>query len=239
MLRQSRNGDAHPYPSRVGRSVASVRGQKKIDRELDAKLKPYLQGRPLVVVISGLSGVGKDAVLDGIEERGHPFHRVVTVTTRAPRADEQNGVHYHFVSEDEYREMVDAGELLEHAEVYGRLYGVPEQEIREPLSRGQDVFLRTDVQGAEAIKEKMPEVVLIFLVAASMEELRKRLISRGRDSPQEIEKRLRDVPEEIARLPRFDYVVVNRDSRLDETVEQVIDIISAEKRRTSRLRNRI
>lgn len=206
------------------------------DQRLDQKLRPYLASPTLVVVISGLSGVGKDSVLDGIEERGHPCHRVITVTTRTPRSDEEDGVDYHFVSEDDYRDMLDRGELLENAEVYGRLYGVPEREITEPLGKGQDALLRIDVQGAETIKQKLPQAVLVFLTTSSIDELRKRLTKRGKDSPQDITKRLRKVPEEIERMPNFDYVVVNRDGELDEAVGDVIAIINAERRRVSRLR---
>lgn len=206
-----------------------------IDQGLEQELKPYLQAHPLVVVISGLSGVGKDVVLKGMREKGYLFHRVVTVTTRSPRRGEIDGVDYKFVSEDEYQTMLERGELLEHAQVYGKLYGVPEREIREPLSRGQDAVLRIDVQGAETLKAKLPQAVLVFLIAPSMEELRRRLVGRGKDSPEEMERRINTAREELRRIANFDYVVINRDGRLDEAVRQVMAIVSAEKHRTSRL----
>ena len=204
------------------------------DQELKEGLKPYLQPRPLVVVISGLSGVGKDVVVKGLRERGYLFHRVVTVTTRRPRRGEAEGVDYKFVSEDEYQGMLERGELLEHAVVYAKLYGVPEREIREPLERGQDAVLRIDVQGAEALKEKLPQAVLIFLVAPSMEELRRRLVGRAKDSPEEMERRMNTAREELRHIPNFDYVVVNRDGRLGEAVRQVMAIVTAEKLRTAK-----
>lgn len=211
--------------------------RENVDLELEEELKPYLQSCPLVVVISGLSGVGKDVVLKGMRERGYIFHRVVTVTTRRPRPGETDGVDYHFISEDEYQAMIERGELLENAVVYGNLYGVPEREIRGPLDRGHDAVLRIDVQGAKTIKEKMPQSVLIFLTASSMDELRRRLVGRGKDSPEEMERRMNKAREEMRYLPIFDYVVLNRDGRLDEAVRQVMAIVTAEKRRTSRFRS--
>jgi guanylate kinase len=210
-------------------------GKHNTNRKLDEQLKPYLEPHPLVVVISGLSGVGKDVVMRGIREQGYIFHRVVTVTTRPPRPGEQNGVDYQFVSEDEYQAMLDRGDLVEHAIVYGHLYGVPEREIREALGRGQDAVLRIDVQGAKTIKEKMPDAVLVFLTASSMEELKRRLIGRGKDSPEQMKRRIDTARDEMRYLPIFDYVVVNRDGRLNEAVRQVMAIVTAERHRVSRL----
>lgn len=212
-----------------------MKRRENAGHELDEEMRPYLQPHPLVVVISGLSGVGKDVVLKGMREQGYIFHRVVTVTTRSPRPGEVEGVDYRFVSEDQYEAMMERGELLEHAVVYGRRYGVPEREIREPLDRGRDAVLRIDVQGAKTIKEKMPQSVLIFLTASSMEELKRRLIGRGKDSPEEMERRMNRAREEMGYLPKFDYVVVNRDGRLDDAVRQVMAIVTAEKHRVSRL----
>jgi guanylate kinase len=212
-----------------------LKRRENASHELDEEMKPYLQPNPLVVVISGLSGVGKDVVLKGMREQGYIFHRVVTVTTRSPRPGEVEGVDYRFVSEDQYEAMMERGELLEHAVVYGRRYGVPEREIREPLDRGRDAVLRIDVQGAKTIKEKMPQAVLIFLTASSMEELKRRLIGRGKDSPEEMERRMNRAREEMGYLPKFDYLVVNRDGRLDDAVRQVMAIVTAEKHRVSRL----
>jgi len=212
-----------------------LKRRENAGHELDEEMKPYLQPNPLVVVISGLSGVGKDVVLKGMREQGYIFHRVVTVTTRSPRPGEVEGVDYRFVSEDQYEAMMERGELLEHAVVYSRRYGVPEREIREPLDRGRDAVLRIDVQGAKTIKEKMPQAVLIFLTASSMEELKRRLIGRGKDSPEEMERRMNRAREEMGYLPKFDYLVVNRDGRLDDAVRQVMAIVTAEKHRVSRL----
>lgn len=119
-------------------------------------LPPHiLNPQPLLVVISGPSGVGKDAVLRRMRERGYPFHFVVTVTTRPPRPEEIHGVDYFFISEEEYDRLLGAGELLEHATVYGYRYGVPKQQVREAWARGQDVLIRVDVQGDEDLERRM------------------------------------------------------------------------------------
>jgi len=137
---------------------------------------PYhIEPTPLLVVVSGPSGVGKDATLERMEELGYPFHFVVTATTRPRRSNEVEGVDYHFVSEQEFAEMLEKNELLEHAIVYGQHKGIPKQQVREALASGKDVIMRIDVQGAATIRELVPEAVFIFLTASSEEELVRRL----------------------------------------------------------------
>jgi len=184
---------------------------------------------PLLIVLSGPSGVGKDVTLKRMKELGYPFHFVVTVTTRPIRPGELNGVDYHFISMEGFQRMLEGGELLEHANVYGHYYGVPKQEVRKALARGEDVVLRIDVQGAATIKRIVPDAVFIFLAPPSMEELIQRLEKRKTESAERLEKRIRIAREEIKALPNYDYVVINRDGRLDETVEQIAAIITAEK----------
>jgi len=176
----------------------------------------------LLIVISGPAGVGKDAVLQCLQERGCPFHFVVTATDRPPRPGEVHGVDYFFLTTDEFAEMVEQDELLEHAIVYGQYKGIPKQQVREALASGKDVIMRIDVQGAATIRRLAPEAVLIFLTASSEEELEQRLRARGGDSSAQLQKRIVTAREEMMRLPEFDYVVVNRDGELDQAVDDVL-----------------
>jgi guanylate kinase len=191
---------------------------------------PYhIEPTPLLVVISGPSGVGKDATVKRMEELGYPFHFVVTANTRSRRPNEVDGVDYHFVSEQEFAEMLKKGELLEHAIVYGQHKGIPKKQVREALESGKDVIMRLDVQGAATIRHLVPEAVFVFLTASSEEELIRRLKKRKTETPEGLQKRIATAQEEMKRLDEFDYVVVNRDSHLDETVETIAAIIAAEK----------
>lgn len=193
--------------------------------------EPYTH-RPLLIVISGPAGVGKDAVVQRLKERGYPFHFVVTATDRPPRPGEVHGVHYFFVSTAEFERMIAEDELLEHAWVYGQHKGIPKQQVREALASGQDVVLRLDVQGAATVRRMAPDAVLIFLAAGSDEELEQRLRKRKGDSPEQIRERLATARAEMARLSEFDYVVVNREGELDRAVDDVLAIIRAEHCRT-------
>lgn len=188
--------------------------------------------RPIFIVLSGPSGVGKDAVLDQLERRGYAFHRVITCTTRAPRDNERNGVDYFFVSDLEFDELIAAGGLLEHAVVYGHRSGVPRAQVVEQLSEGNDVVVRTDVQGAASIRRMMPEAVLVFLAPSSLEELEGRIRARGSDDDERIARRIAAARLEMARQDEFDYTIVNRPGRLDDTVDRLEAIIAAERLRT-------
>jgi guanylate kinase len=191
---------------------------------------PYhIESNPLLVVISGPSGVGKDATVKRIEELSYPFHFVVTATTRPRRPNEVDGVDYHFVSQQEFAEMLEKGELLEHAIVYGQYKGIPKRQVQEALESGKDVVMRLDVQGAATIRHLVPEAVFIFLTASSEEELIRRLKRRKTETPEGLKRRIATAREEMKRLDEFDYVVVNRDNHLDETVKTIAAIITAEK----------
>ncbi|OQY18168.1 MAG: guanylate kinase [Anaerolineaceae bacterium 4572_32.2] len=191
---------------------------------------------PLLIVISGPSGVGKDVTLNRMREMGYPFHFVVTATTRPRRLGEIHGQDYYFVSKQEFNSMIEQNELLEHALVYGQYKGIPKAQVRQALASGQDVVMRLDVQGAATIRELASDAVLIFLVASSEEELITRLQARRTESPQDLKKRITTARQEMAQIINFDYVVVNRDSHLDDTVRQIISIISAEKCRVKQRR---
>jgi guanylate kinase len=188
-----------------------------------------LPERPaLLVVISGPSGVGKDSVLRGLREEGLPFRFVPTMNTRPKRSDEVDGVDYFFVTTEEFVDLLEQGELLEHAVVYGDYKGIPKKPIREALNSGQDVVLRVDVQGAATLKRLIPQAIFIFLTTPTEEELVQRLLNRKTESPESLRIRIATAREEMQRIPEFDYVVINRDDQLADTVQDVIGIIRAE-----------
>lgn len=189
------------------------------------------QHKPLLIVISGPSGVGKDTVIQRMKERELPFHFVVTATTRQPRPEEVHGVDYYFLSHDEFAEMIEQDELLEYAIVYNDYKGIPKQQVRQALESGMDVVMRLDVQGAATIREISPEAVLIFLTTQSQEELVNRLRVRKTETPEGLNLRIATARQELKRLDEFDYVVVNPEYQLDETVDTILAIIHAEHHR--------
>jgi guanylate kinase len=183
---------------------------------------------PLLIVISGPSGAGKDSVVQRMKERGFPFHFVVTATDRPPRPNEVHGRDYYYYTTVEFERMIAESELLEHACVYGQHKGIPKQHVRQALSSGQDVVMRVDVQGADTVKGLIPEAVTIFLTCESEEELVARLRERRTESEAELQHRLETARQEMARMADFDYVVVNRHSALDAAVDDVVAIMRAE-----------
>ena len=199
-----------------------------------ASHNPALDGLPpppLLVVISGPSGVGKDSVLMRMRELAFPFHFVVTATSRPIRPGETDGYDYHFVTVERFQQMIRDEELLESALVYGQYKGIPKFEVRQAMASGRDVVLRINVDGAATVKRMAPEAVFIFLAPASPDELRRRLTLRRTDSSQEIEARLAVAAVEMEQVHNFDYVVINHEDRLDEAVGQIRAIITAEKQR--------
>jgi guanylate kinase len=190
---------------------------------------PLIQ--PLLVVISGPSGVGKDSVLLRMKERGLPFHFVVTATTRPPRPEERDGVDYIFVGREEFAELIEKQELLEYAIVYGDYKGIPKDQVRKALASGMDVLMRVDVQGAATVRKLSAEAILIFLTTSSEEELVERLQKRKTEASEDLKLRIATARQEFKRIAEFDYVVVNRDNELDETVDTIMAIIDAEHHR--------
>jgi guanylate kinase len=186
---------------------------------------------PLLIVISGPSGVGKDTVLQRMKERGLPFHFVVTATTRPKRPNEIDGRDYIFVSKEEFARMIEADELLEYAIVYGDYKGIPKEQIRNALASGKDVIMRIDVQGAETIRKLAPDALLIFLTTESEEELVHRLETRKTETVEELKLRIATARKELQRIEAFDYVILNHDFHLDETVDVIRAIIDAEHHR--------
>ena len=186
---------------------------------------------PLLVVLSGPSGAGKDAVLDELARRGHAFHRVVTCTTRPPRENERAGVDYYFVSDAEFDNLIATGGLLEHANVYMHRSGVPKKQVLDKLADGLDVYVRTDVQGAASIKRLMPDAVTVFIRPQSLDELEERIRARGSDDEARIQRRLATARDEMARADEFGYVITNVPGRLGDAVERLAEILDAERMR--------
>lgn len=196
-------------------------------------LYPSSQTEPLLIVISGPSGVGKDSVIKSMKERDLPFHFVVTATSRPPRENEQHGVDYFFISSEEFSQMIEDEELLEHAIVYGDYKGIPKEQVRQALASGKDVVMRIDVQGAATIRQISPEALLIFLTTQNEAEMIERLKLRKSETTDGLKNRIATAREELKRKDEFDYVVINRDCRLDEAVDTILAIICAEHHRTT------
>ena len=201
------------------------------DHEVDALYTNLANPRPVLVVISGPSGVGKDATLNRMKDAHHPFYFVVTATTRPKRPNEIDGVDYHFVSVGEFAEMIESNDLLEYAVVYGDYKGIPKKHVREALASGLDVIMRIDVQGAATIRKLVPNAITIFLIAESEDELVRRLHERKTEESDKLKMRIATARQELKRLHEFDYVVVNRMDAQDDTAAKVLSIISAEKSR--------
>ncbi len=189
----------------------------------------YKPRQPLLLILSGPSGVGKDAVLNRMREMSFPLECITTVTTRSRRAGEREHIDYRFVSEARFQEMINHDELLEWANVYGNWYGVPREPVKRALDSGRDTILKVDIQGAATIKKKVPEAVFIFLMPPSMEELRHRLKRRHTESAFDLALRTRTAEEEIKRLPLFDYVVMSERDEIDRAVTDIRAIITAER----------
>ncbi len=186
-----------------------------------------------LIILAGPSGVGKNAVYRGAALLLGNIFRSVSVTTRAPRTGEVDGIDYRFISEEQYNLMVERGEFLEHAGVHGNHYGTPRQSVQEQLAQGIDVVLEIDVQGMHKVRRERPDVVKIFLAPPSMPELEHRLRGRGTETDAAIIKRLRNARKEIEHIPEFDFLIIN--DNLDMAIEQLATIISAVRLNPARL----
>ncbi|GMI71775.1 hypothetical protein like AT3G06200 [Hibiscus trionum] len=222
---------SHPFPSLEQAS------KPELLRALESSLRTSFSSdsirptpNPLILVISGPSGVGKDAVIKRLREVRENLHFVVTATSRAMRPGEVDGKDYFFVSKEEFLSMVEKDELLEYAMVYGDYKGIPKKQIREFMGKGCDVVLRVDIQGAETLRRILGDSgVFIFLVAESELALVERLVERKTESKEELLVRISTAREEVKLVKRFDYVVVNAQGKLEEAVDLVGSIIDAEK----------
>jgi guanylate kinase len=186
---------------------------------------------PLLIVISGPSGVGKDTIIQRMKERDLHFQFVITATTRPPRPNEVHGRDYLFYSPTEFAQMIEKGELLEYALVYNDYKGIPKAQVRDALTSGKDVVMRLDVQGADTIRQLCPDALLIFLSPQSDDEMISRLQERKTETSDGLKVRIATAQQEMTHINSFDYLVINRELHLDETVDTIISIIIAEHHR--------
>ena len=195
------------------------------DRQSSINLSP----NPLLIVLSGPSGVGKDAILARMRESKYPLEYITTVTTRPRRASERNHIDYHFISAEKFQGMIKRNELLEWANVYGNWYGVPKNPVKRALDSGQDVIVKVDIQGAATIKKIVPQAVFVFLMPPSIEELNLRLKQRHTESSFDLDLRTKTAREEIKQVSLFDYVVFSWRDEIDRAVLDILAIVTAEK----------
>jgi guanylate kinase len=186
---------------------------------------------PLLIVISGPSGIGKDTVVDGMKDRNLPFHFVITATSRSPRKNEVHGKDYFFYKKEVFEEMIKDDKFLEYAWVYSSYKGVPKSQVKEALESGEDVVMRLDVQGAETVHNLCPDAILIFLTANNKTEWLQRLKDRRSETDHELNVRIKTAKEEYDNLDIFDYIVVNKQDKLDHTLNVIESIIAAEHHR--------
>lgn len=186
----------------------------------------------ILYIVSAPSGAGKTSLVAGLLQRDPGIRLSVSYTTRAPRDGEVNGQHYHFVERTSFEAMLERGELLESAEVYGNYYGTSRRWVEQELAAGGDVLLEIDCQGAEQVRRTFAGAVGIFILPPSAETLRERLTGRGKDGPETIARRLAAAKEEMARVGEFDYVIIN--NQFDEAVEDMVAVVRAERLKLAR-----
>ena len=194
--------------------------------ELDSNLPC---NKPLLVVLSGPSGVGKDTVLQKMREMQIPMHYAITATTRPKRPGEIDGYHYYFLSVEDFKKKIEQGEFLEYANVYGNWYGSPKSPVIRALKEGKDVLLKLDVQGARSVRKDFPEALLLFLAPPSIEWLKYHLRARKTETPEKLRAREEAALEELKAADEFDYVVLNRDNDVESVVREIVEIINREK----------
>ena len=196
-----------------------------------------LNRKGLLLVVSGPSGAGKGTICKALLNKNDQIKLSVSATTRKPRNGEVHGVNYFFIEKEEFAKMIENGEFLEYAQIYDNFYGTPKAAIIECLEKGQDVILEIEMQGARQIKEVYPEGVFIFVLPPSLEELKSRIVGRGTETQEEIEKRFSCAFEEINQIVNYDYFIVNED--IEKSVSDVESIICAEKNKVTRYKNNI
>ena len=195
----------------------------------NSRIREHVQSRsPRVFIISGPSGVGKDSVLEQLQRIHTSARYVVTATSRPMRDKEIDGVHYRFLEREDFERQVENGEFIEHALVYGNLYGVPRRPIEEGLASGQHVIVKVDVQGARTLRQRITNTISIFLLPESMEALLERLVDRKTDNVAAVMRRFKTATEEIEQIGTFDYVVFNEAGKLDKALVNIQGIIEAE-----------
>ena len=191
----------------------------------------------LLVVVSGPSGCGKGTVLKQLIENDEHVFYSVSATTRSPRVGEVDGVHYYFISKEQFEEKIASGGMLEYASYVGNYYGTPTQAVEEKCAAGYDVILEIEVQGAMQLREKCPDAVFVFIIPPSMEELEHRLVNRQTETQEVIQNRLNTARTELKFAPKYDYIVVNQ--TVEQAVSDIRAILQAEKCRSNRMENQL
>ena len=194
-----------------------------------------MKNRGLLIVVSGPSGAGKGTICKALLEKHDDLHISVSATTRSPRKGEVEGVNYYFLTKEKFKEKIEEGDFLEHAEVYGNYYGTPKSNVNELLEAGKNVILEIDIQGALQVKENSEEGVFIFILPPSMEELKQRIIKRGSETPESLMTRFKSAYQEINYVSKYNYAVVN--DKVEEAVAKIEAILIAEKCRVDRLKD--
>ena len=179
----------------------------------------------ILVVLSGFSGAGKGTIMKELIKR-YPYFLSVSATTRTPRQGEVNGIDYYFHTKEEFESMIEQGELIEWAEYVGNYYGTPKKAVEKQLNDGKDVLLEIEMQGGMLVKEQFPEAVLLFVTPPSFDELKRRLVGRGTETEEQIDKRMQRATEEVVYMDSYDYLVINDD--LEQAIENVHAIIENE-----------
>ena len=200
--------------------------------EPEATTEKTTQSRGILFVVSSPSGGGKGTLIQRVLKKIPDLSYSVSFTTRAPRSGEVNGREYFFVSQEKFEEMAAANEFLEWANVHGKLYGTSSKQVFEEIADGRDIILEVDVQGAASVRSLVPDSVSVFILPPSFEILKQRLESRGTDTPEELEIRLRNAPGELKDYSAYQYLILNDD--MDQAAEQLAAIVYAERARLVR-----
>ncbi|SHH09827.1 guanylate kinase [Tepidibacter thalassicus] len=191
----------------------------------------------LLIVVSGPSGAGKGTICKELLRKNSEIKLSVSATTRSPREGEIHGVNYYFITKETFQDMIDKDEFLEYANVYDNFYGTPKKYVFETLSKGEDVLLEIDIQGAMSVKQKYPNGVFVFILPPSLEELKNRIVKRGTESEEDIKKRFGSALSEIEKIENYNYFIINED--VEKSACELQNIINAEKNRVSRYKNDI
>tara|TARA_Y100000768_G_scaffold388858_1_gene387984 strand:+ start:18961 stop:19539 length:579 start_codon:yes stop_codon:yes gene_type:complete len=184
------------------------------------------ENKPKIFLISGPSGVGKDSVIEEIRKLYKNFHFVITAVTRDKRSDEKDGVNHFFISNEKFKSMIENDEFIEWSKVYENFYGVPKSQIEIPINQGNSVILRVDVQGAQKIKQMIPDLIMIFIKPESLDFIDKNIRNRGENSEDEIKRRLDTAEKELSLSHHFDYIITNPEGNIKYVIESVKDIIN-------------